>query len=168
MWTLSLSSPSESATRMRAIATELPRANERRSSSSDYVPLLSPRELRVLLFGASFQPASMVAMGWSIRIGRVSVRGYSVTFHLEAAREERWAQFAGRHGDPGRAMALYVARRCTGLTLRALGKAAGGGGLHGGEYGGEAVRRALDPGQNPAPDDGPFIGGGLGENECEM
>jgi len=45
---------------------------------------------------------------------------------VEAARGEKWAEFAGRHGDPGRALALYVARRCTGLTLRALGEAAGG------------------------------------------
>jgi REP element-mobilizing transposase RayT len=45
---------------------------------------------------------------------------------LERARGERWAEFAGRHGDPGLAMALYVARRCTGLTLRQLGQEAGG------------------------------------------
>jgi REP element-mobilizing transposase RayT len=45
---------------------------------------------------------------------------------LEKARGQRWAEFSGRHGDPGLAMALYVARRSTGLTLRALGEAAGG------------------------------------------
>jgi hypothetical protein len=45
---------------------------------------------------------------------------------VERERGEKWAQFAGRHGDPGLAMALWVARRCTGLTLRALGEAAGG------------------------------------------
>lgn len=44
----------------------------------------------------------------------------------EEARGEKWEEFAGRHGDAGLAMALYVARRCTGLTLRALGEAAGG------------------------------------------
>jgi putative transposase len=49
-----------------------------------------------------------------------------VVRRLEAARGEKWAAFAGRHGDPGLAMALYVGRRCTGLTLRALGQAAGG------------------------------------------
>lgn len=45
---------------------------------------------------------------------------------VEQARREPWEQFAGRHGDAGLAMALYVARRRTGLTLRALGEAAGG------------------------------------------
>ncbi len=49
-----------------------------------------------------------------------------VVRRIERARGERWDEFAGRHGDPGLAMALYVARRCTGLTLRALGQAAGG------------------------------------------
>ena len=44
----------------------------------------------------------------------------------ENARGERWEESAGRHGDPGLAMALYVARRCSGLTLRALGEGAGG------------------------------------------
>ena len=45
---------------------------------------------------------------------------------LERARGEPWGEWAGRHGDPGLAMALYVARRRTGLTLRELGEAAGG------------------------------------------
>jgi len=45
---------------------------------------------------------------------------------VERVRRQRWAQFAQRHGDPGLAMALYVARQRTGLTLRALGQAAGG------------------------------------------
>ncbi len=62
--------------------------------------------------------------------GRRALRGRSswteVVQAVEKARGEPWAQFAGRRGDPGLAMALYVARRCTGLTLRALGEAAGG------------------------------------------
>jgi len=45
---------------------------------------------------------------------------------VELARGEKWTEFATRHGDPGLAQALYVARRRTGLTLRALGEAAGG------------------------------------------
>ena len=45
---------------------------------------------------------------------------------VERARGERWEAFAARRGDPGLALALYVARRCTGMTLRALGEAAGG------------------------------------------
>ena len=62
--------------------------------------------------------------------GRRALRGRrtwaEVVRALERARGERWAEFAGRHGDPGLAMALYVARRCTGLTLRELGQQAGG------------------------------------------
>jgi len=45
---------------------------------------------------------------------------------VEAALGARWDEFAGRHGDPGLALALYLGRRCTGMTLRALGEAAGG------------------------------------------
>jgi putative transposase len=45
---------------------------------------------------------------------------------VERLRGERWSAFAERHGDPGLALTLYVARRSTGLTLRALGEAAGG------------------------------------------
>jgi putative transposase len=42
------------------------------------------------------------------------------------ARGEKWEKFAHRHGDAGLGMALYVARRCSGLTLRQLGESAGG------------------------------------------
>jgi putative transposase len=45
---------------------------------------------------------------------------------VEEARGESWNEFACRHGDPGLALALYVGRRCTGMTLRTLGEAAGG------------------------------------------
>ncbi len=45
---------------------------------------------------------------------------------METARGEKWAQFAHRHGDSGLALALSIARRCTGLRLRALGEAVGG------------------------------------------
>ena len=44
---------------------------------------------------------------------------------MERARGEKWAHFAQRHGDWGLALALYVARHCTGLSLRALGQAVG-------------------------------------------
>ncbi len=44
---------------------------------------------------------------------------------VEAARGEKWAKFAHHYGDWGLPLALYVARRCTGLSLRALGEAAG-------------------------------------------
>ena len=44
---------------------------------------------------------------------------------VEQSRGEKWEEFAHRHGDRGLAMTLYLARRCTGLTLRELGLAAG-------------------------------------------
>ena len=46
---------------------------------------------------------------------------------MEKSRGEPWEAFAPRHADPGLALTLHVARRCTGLTLRELGEAAGGG-----------------------------------------
>lgn len=45
---------------------------------------------------------------------------------VEKSRGEKWESFAQRHGDTGLAVALYVARRCSGLTLRELGEGAGG------------------------------------------
>lgn len=62
--------------------------------------------------------------------GRRAARGRrswaEVVRAVEQVKGERWEQFAPRRGDSGLALALYVGRRCTGLTLRALGKAAGG------------------------------------------
>lgn len=62
--------------------------------------------------------------------GRTSARrrcGWGdVVRAVEEARGERWADFCNRHGDPGLAMALHVARHRTGVTLRELGEAAGG------------------------------------------
>ena len=45
---------------------------------------------------------------------------------MEKSRGEPWEAFARRHADPGLALTLHLARRCTGLTLRELGEAAGG------------------------------------------
>ena len=45
---------------------------------------------------------------------------------VEQVQGERWAVFAGRYGDWGRDVALAVARRRCGLTLRELGERAGG------------------------------------------
>ena len=45
---------------------------------------------------------------------------------VERIKGERWAQFRDRQGDWGRDLALWVARRCTGLTLAQLGQQAGG------------------------------------------
>jgi hypothetical protein len=62
--------------------------------------------------------------------GRRGARGRrswsQVVRAAERARGEKWETFAARRGDPGLALALYVGRRCTGLTLRELGEAAGG------------------------------------------
>ena len=75
-----------------------------------------------MLGGASF--ADKVKR--SVTAGRERTTWSEVVRSLEKARGEPWGEWAGRHGDPGLAMALYVARRRTGLTLRELGEAAGG------------------------------------------
>ena len=45
---------------------------------------------------------------------------------VEDAKGEPWAAFRDRHGDWGRDLVLYVARRRSGLTLREIGALAGG------------------------------------------
>lgn len=45
---------------------------------------------------------------------------------VESVKGEDWKDFLRRHGDYGRDMALMLARECTGMTLRAIGLAAGG------------------------------------------
>jgi REP element-mobilizing transposase RayT len=45
---------------------------------------------------------------------------------IESVRGERWDDFIGRHGDYGRDLALHIGRLKCGLTLRELGKEAGG------------------------------------------
>jgi REP element-mobilizing transposase RayT len=85
----------------------------------------------LVLGGASFARKVKARLeagpeSWGRRALRGRKKWSEVVRALEQARGERWAEFAGRHGDPGLAMALYVARRRTGLTLRALGEAAGG------------------------------------------
>ena len=54
--------------------------------------------------------------------GLVSVMRQAV----EAAKGECWEQFAGRHGDNGRDVFLWLARRHSGKTLAQLGAAASG------------------------------------------
>jgi len=44
---------------------------------------------------------------------------------VERYRGEPWAQFADWHGDWGRELTLYLARRRSGLTLRQIGEALG-------------------------------------------
>jgi len=41
---------------------------------------------------------------------------------VERIRDEPWLEFADRHGDSGRDLALYLARRRSGLTLGELGR----------------------------------------------
>ena len=55
---------------------------------------------------------------------------------VERVRGARWEQFRDRYGDPGRDLALWVARRRCNLTLRALGAKAGG-------MGDRAVNKAI-------------------------
>jgi chromosomal replication initiation ATPase DnaA len=45
---------------------------------------------------------------------------------VEAVKGDAWAEFRDRHGDWGRDLALYLARRHCGLTLAELGARAGG------------------------------------------
>jgi putative transposase len=45
---------------------------------------------------------------------------------VERWRGERWSEFRDRHGDWGRDLVLYLARKRSGLTLREIGAAAGG------------------------------------------
>ena len=44
---------------------------------------------------------------------------------VEGKRGEKWGEFADRHGDWGRELVLYLARKRTGLTLHAIGEALG-------------------------------------------
>jgi REP element-mobilizing transposase RayT len=44
---------------------------------------------------------------------------------VETVKGERWDEFCDRYGDWGRDLALYIARRHCGVTLRELGKEAG-------------------------------------------
>lgn len=82
---------------------------------------------------------------------------------VEAARGERWKEFAGRHGDPGRALALHVAQRCTGLTLGELGEAAGGMDYTAVSMAVKRLEERPGEGQSHAPDGGTAVGGEVGE-----
>ena len=50
----------------------------------------------------------------------------SIVAAVEAELGERYADFADRHGNPGRDMVLYLARERSGLSLRQVGELAGG------------------------------------------
>lgn len=57
---------------------------------------------------------------------RAKVSFEDVVAVVERLTGERWSAFCDRHGDKRRDLALWAARRCTGLTLAALGRKAGG------------------------------------------
>lgn len=50
----------------------------------------------------------------------------SVVDIVERQTGEKWESFCDRHGDKRRDLVLWLARRCTGLTLAELGRKAGG------------------------------------------
>jgi len=62
--------------------------------------------------------------------GKVSLRGHArfedVVAEVERQTGETWSAFRERHGDKRRDLVLWVARRCTGLTLAEVGRKAGG------------------------------------------
>ena len=45
---------------------------------------------------------------------------------VENERGQKWEQFSGRYGDPGRSLVLYLARLHSSLTLAQIGEKAGG------------------------------------------
>ena len=57
---------------------------------------------------------------------RARVEVAEVIAAVERVKGEKWSDFAGRHGDPGTAMVMWLARRCTGLTLSEIGREVGG------------------------------------------
>jgi hypothetical protein len=103
---------------------------EARLKKDEAESLLSQVKWGVVLGGARFAEAARQR----IQTSRESTmrrplrrRGWAeVVGVVEKSRGEPWKAFAQRHGDVGLAMTLSVARRCTGLTLRELGEAAGG------------------------------------------
>ena len=62
--------------------------------------------------------------------GKQALRGWVRLEEVRAAvaevRGESWDALCHRHGDPSVAMAQWVARRCTGATLKEIGAATGG------------------------------------------
>ena len=62
--------------------------------------------------------------GRQFLLQRVSMPG--IVAIVEKAKGERWEAFRSRHGDWGRPLVLYLARRRSGLTLREIGDWLGG------------------------------------------
>ena len=89
---------------------------------------------RVALGGARFWRRLQESAGGSpvpgaarARWRRGTVGWARVVEVVENCRGQRWADFHERHGDPGRDLSLYLARRATGLTVAQLAQAAGAG-----------------------------------------
>jgi hypothetical protein len=49
-----------------------------------------------------------------------------ITAAVEKPWEEPWEEVSQRHGDPGRELAMLIARRYGGMSLSELGEAVGG------------------------------------------
>ena len=60
------------------------------------------------------------------RVLESAVRIETIVQMVEDERGESWAEFANMHGDWGRDLVIYLARKRTGLTLAEIGKALGG------------------------------------------
>jgi hypothetical protein len=98
---------------------------------------VSPEEFdmlkdRVAIGGAEFLKRAKALVGKTSReqpdraFVRETVPFERIVKVVEDLKQEPWERFALRHGDWGRDLALHLARRRTGMTLRAIGEAAGG------------------------------------------
>jgi hypothetical protein len=94
-------------------------------------------EAQVVLGGAEFVARVRARLGAgddpreqpSLQVLRQRPCWEQVVRAVEEVKQERWAAFRDRHADWGRDMALYVARRCCGTGLKALGGGGRGIGL---------------------------------------
>lgn len=60
------------------------------------------------------------------REGRLKVQWEDVIEAFEEVKGERWREFAGRYGDVGRDVVLWLALESPNLTLEEIGRRAGG------------------------------------------
>ncbi len=104
---------------------------EERLTQGAREPLWARLRWGVVLGGESFADGLRKVMHIGRETaGRRSLRGEAswpdVVRAVERVKGEPWDEFRDRYGDWGRDLALWVARRHSGLTLRALGEAVGG------------------------------------------
>lgn len=57
---------------------------------------------------------------------RIRAEWEQVVKEVEKVKGESWADFSSRRNDWGKGMVLYLAQKCTGMTLRQIGERAGG------------------------------------------